>query len=595
MRFKSDKKDGFQIFAVTGINTISFAIQATATAKRDLLGFAVERSDPAENQRFFMPGFKVFRSVIPLPNQDTHVSTFEHPVQSLVWDDFTGKPEREYEYIFHPIRGEPRNLDRSAEPITIKVRTEPLFSQLEHDVFFNRGVASSQAYTRKFGNKAPDKQPTPAKVQEAFDWLSRDLDDAILKFIKHAGPNDGLLCCFYEFRYRPVADEIKKAIDRGVDVKLIVDAKVNESTDNHGVFHPSFPREDNLAMIAAAGIPNSRVTLREAKVNDIQHNKFMVLLKGAQRRPVEVWTGSTNISNGGIHGQTNVGHFVRNADVAQKYQAYWELLVQDPGGKVGDSPSDVRRKNADYRTAVEAIHQVPLTLDTIPQGITPVFSPRSGPKVLNLYVNLVDSAMVSSAITLAFGINKAFKDQLKDNTDQNGIIFMLLEKKDAPTAANAAAFVRINASNNVYQAWGAFIKDPVYQWTKETNAGILKLNQHVSYVHSKFLLRDPLGDDPIVVTGSANFSDASTNSNDENMIIIRGDLRAADIYFTEFNRLFNHYYFRAVTEATTTAGHPQTDDSLFLKETADEWLVKYKPGKLRQKRVEMYTKMKGFA
>ena len=142
MRFKSDKKDGFQIFAVTGINTISFAIQATATAKRDLLGFAVERSDPAENQRFFMPGFKVFRSVIPLPNQDTHVSTFEHPVQSLVWDDFTGKPEREYEYIFHPIRGEPRNLDRSAEPITIKVRTEPLFSQLEHDVFFNRWLAS---------------------------------------------------------------------------------------------------------------------------------------------------------------------------------------------------------------------------------------------------------------------------------------------------------------------------------------------------------------------------------------------------------------------------------------------------------------------
>ncbi len=113
-------------------------------------------------------------------------------------------------------------------------------------------------------------------------------------------------------------------------------------------------------------------------------------------------------------------------------------------------------------------------------------------------------------------------------------------------------------------------------------------------MHSKFLLRDPLGDDPVVVTGSANFSDASTNANDENMLIIRGDQRVADIYFTEFNRLFNHYYFRAVTEATTEAGRPQTDDSLFLKETADEWLVKYQPGKLRQKRVDMYARMKGF-
>ena len=77
---------------------------------------------------------------------------------------------------------------------------------------------------------------------------------------------------------------------------------------------------------------------------------------------------------------------------------------------------------------------------------------------------------------------------------------------------------------------------------------LLQLNSHVSYIHSKFLLKDPLGADPIVVTGSANFSDASTNDNDENMLMIRGDQRVADIYFTEFNRLFYHYYFRSVQE-----------------------------------------------
>ena len=32
------------------------------------------------------------------------------------------------------------------------------------------------------------------------------------------------------------------------------------------------------------------------------------------------------------------------------------------------------------------------------------------------------------------------------------------------------------------------------------------------------------------------------------MLVIRGDQRVADIYFTEFNRLFYHYYFRAVME-----------------------------------------------
>ena len=97
-----------------------------------------------------------------------------------------------------------------------------------------------------------------------------------------------------------------------------------------------------------------------------------------------------------------------------------------------------------------------------------------------------------------------------------------------------------------------------------------------------------------VVTGSANFSDASTSTNDENMLVIKGNKRVADIYFTEFNRLFNHYYFRAVQE--NQHEHPSgasSTQSLFLDETGKEWLKKYAPGKLRAKRVAVYTAMKG--
>jgi phosphatidylserine/phosphatidylglycerophosphate/cardiolipin synthase-like enzyme len=171
---------------------------------------------------------------------------------------------------------------------------------------------------------------------------------------------------------------------------------------------------------------------------------------------------------------------------------------------------------------------------------------------------------------------------------------MLLEKKDAPNPKSKQPFVELKTGNNVYQAWGAFINDPVYNWAREKNNRILQLNQHVAYIHSKFLLRDPLGADPHVVTGSANFSKASTNDNDENMIIIRGDRRVADIYFTEFNRLFNHYYFRSVAESMQQQGQTQNKDaSLFLSETAEPWLAKYKPGTLRSKRLRLYTKMEG--
>ncbi|HEY3066433.1 MAG TPA: phospholipase D-like domain-containing protein [Methylomirabilota bacterium] len=591
MRFKSARVGGYQVFAVSGVNTISFGIDAAAAAKPGLLGFAVERVDAAADERYVMPGFKVFPSLIPHPDEHTQVSTWDHPVQSFVWDDFTAKPEREYRYLFHPLKGKPKNLDRSAAPVPIDVRTEPLFSTLEHDVFFNRGVASSQAYARRFGNKKPDELP-PARRAEALQWLTRELDDAVLRFIGQAKAGDTLLCCFYEFRYEPVARALASAITAGVDVKIIIDAKVNEYTDSKDVFHPSFPRRDNLSLISTVGIPRKRVIRREARPSDIQHNKFMVLLRGARRQPAEVWTGSTNISLGAFSGQTNVGHWLRDAEVAAQYQTYWELLSQDPGGKADDSASASKKANAAFRAAVEAIRGVPDTPDAIPKGVTPVFSPRASLAALDLYVNLVDSAAQASFITLAFGIGQAFREQLKDNTAQSHITFILLEKKDAPNPRSKQTFVAINASNNVYKAWGAYIEDPVYQWARETNARALDLNEHVSYVHSKFLMRDPLGDDPIVVTGSANFSDASTKDNDENMVIIRGNARVADIYFTEFNRLFNHYYFRSVVEDLQAAGRKPDDASLFLAET-DGWLGKYEPGTFRAKRLALYTEMQG--
>ena len=128
------------------------------------------------------------------------------------------------------------------------MRTEPQFSDLEHDIFFNRGVASSQAYAREFRNQSPSKldKTDPEEAKRAREWLSRKLDDAILKFIGNAKENDTLLCCFYEFRYERRVRELKGAIDRGVDVRIIIDAKVNETTDKKGNFHESFPREDNL-------------------------------------------------------------------------------------------------------------------------------------------------------------------------------------------------------------------------------------------------------------------------------------------------------------------------------------------------------------
>ncbi len=599
MRTKSKKTNGYIIYAVSGTNTVSFAIDFRNADTKDLLGFAVERLDKVSGERRYVDGYKVFKATHPNPDQNTVVSTYTQPVQSFVWDDFTCRDDNEYEYLFYPLKGTPNELDRTAKPISIRTKTEKTFTGKQHDIFFNRGVASSQAYRRIFFNLPPDKIYNVDMKAAALNWLSRQLDDAILKFIDQAESGDTLLGCFYEFHYTPVLRAFKNALDRGVIVRIIIDAKENETVDKNGKLHESFPRNANLASLTEAGIPISEsagiIFRREANKNDIQHNKFIVLIdKSKQNKATQVWTGSTNISMGGVHGQTNVGHWVRSQKVAGKFKAYWEILSLDPGGQEGDDTTTSTFKMNELRKKVEALQQTIVfnSWEDIPNGVTPIFSPRTGTSMLETYIKMFDNAENMACVTLAFGINKLFKDVLEDNTNTNHISFFLLEKEDKPTKANKDTFRFIGAKQNVYKSWGAYIKDDLYQWTKEVTTRHMGLNVHVSYIHSKFLLVDPLSDDPVVITGSANFSANSTNRNDENMLIIRGDKRVADIYFTEFNRLFHHYYFRAVYN-NAKENNRSDNASLFLRPT-DSWLDKYKPGAFRYKRVDMFSKMEGF-
>ncbi len=204
---------------------------------------------------------------------------------------------------------------------------------------------------------------------------------------------------------------------------------------------------------------------------------------------------------------------------------------------------------------------------------------------------MVDGASQTACITLAFGVNKEFKEALKDNTQRNHLVFLLLESEDKPNPKSKDPYIRLTWRNNVYESFGSYIDDPLYQWTRETSTRRLGLNTHVAYIHSKFLLKDPLSEDPVVISGSANFSAASTEENDENMVITRGDLRVADIYFTEFMRLFNHYYFRSVyNRVKDEETEEEKEETVFLKDS-DEWLQKYKAGSLRRKRVDMFANM----
>jgi phosphatidylserine/phosphatidylglycerophosphate/cardiolipin synthase-like enzyme len=115
------------------------------------------------------------------------------------------------------------------------------------------------------------------------------------------------------------------------------------------------------------------------------------------------------------------------------------------------------------------------------------------------------------------------------------------------------------------------------RWLKEISSAVSHAN--VYWVHTKFMLVDPLSDDPIVITGSANFSDASTHTNEENMLVIRGDKRVADIYLGEFMRSFAHYAFREAVYIHQQKGKDPEDWKPQFLMPDSSWLDRYtQPG-----------------
>jgi phosphatidylserine/phosphatidylglycerophosphate/cardiolipin synthase-like enzyme len=64
-------------------------------------------------------------------------------------------------------------------------------------------------------------------------------------------------------------------------------------------------------------------------------------------------------------------------------------------------------------------------------------------------------------------------------------------------------------------------------------------------IHSKVLVIDPFSADPVVITGSHNFSASASAKNDENFMIIRGDHALAEAHAVNILGAYQHYRWRA--------------------------------------------------
>jgi len=529
---RREKHGGISVQAIAGPFVVLLGFDVTAAKRKGLLGFAIHRVDHTENEAFWLRGFRTFEATAPNPPPGTLVSTMEHPIQAFNWGDYTAKPDHRYTYTVRPLYGSPANLKMGPETAVTVATPNP--EQGDHAVFFNRGVAGSQAYARKFGNLSPkDLEDDPVKQKAAYRWLSRGLEEAILAFIGQAkGSRFALRASVYEFSWLPVLEAFGKASDAGADVKIVYDRRKRG------------PFEATEAAADEAGIRDLMIPRRTNSA--ISHNKFIVLLRDSE--PIEVWTGSTNFTEGGIFGQSNVGFVLRDPAVARRYHDYWTRLSADPEFKV------IRPANVEATPDPEGLP---------PPGATPLFSPRTSLTALEWYGERMGAARQLVGFTAAFGISSTLAPYLLQQRPY--LRFILVESEgnrrvpkaqpgQPPPKSQYEIFQEIEAVRNNRVAKGAILagkKAPddqavggaLHRWLEEK---LTDLNFHVRYLHTKYMLLDALTDDPIVISGSANFSAASTTNNDENMVIVRGDTDLADMYLGEFMRLFDHFYFRDV-------------------------------------------------
>jgi phosphatidylserine/phosphatidylglycerophosphate/cardiolipin synthase-like enzyme len=516
-------ENGLTVHAIAGTHVVLLGLDLQDAQRPGCLGFAIRRTDHAEGETAWMRGMKTFEEIDPAPELGLSVSSRLHPFQSFQWADYSAKPGGRYTYAVIPLFGTPAALTEGPGA-EVDVVTETMHDPAHvHAVFFNRGAAASQEYARRFSNRPP------AEVgAQAYRWLSRGLEENIVKFIDQANGHDFGLCgAIYELQWPSVLQALRRAADADAQVDVVYDAIPGDG-----------PKAKNELAIGAAGI---RPLVHPRTKGTIMHNKFLVLKH--RGTPVSVLTGSTNLTENGIFGHLNCAHVVNDPAVARLYADYWEQLLLDAG-------------TAATQDAVDA--QNPLPGLPLQHAITPVFSPRRGSEGPQLYADVAATAQQALFMTFAFGMHPAFRAVY--DTDDDVLRYALMEKEGtgATLPADRAYIRQLRRRPNVVVALGNSLELNAFdRWLAELDS--ISTKTHVKWVHTKFMLVDPLGNTPTVVTGSANFSKAGMHANDENMLVIQGDTRVADIYLGEFMRLHTHYAFR---EAAQRFRRPESNAAL---------------------------------
>jgi phosphatidylserine/phosphatidylglycerophosphate/cardiolipin synthase-like enzyme len=317
---------------------------------------------------------------------------------------------------------------------------------------------------------------TAVATMEEAQSLGVDMNDTVAAWITSA--QHTLDVAAYNFNDQTLEDAFETAANNGVQIRWIY--------------------EGQNANVGLSNLPESVVTHpRTDGQGSGMHNKFIV---GDAEYPESafVLTGSTNLTTGNLVQDLNNAIVFEDQSLARAYT----MEFNEMWGADGMTPDAANAKfgpDKTWNTPVDfLVGGVPVEL---------YFSPSDGT------TNAIREEIEAADSEFEFALLAFTRDDLGDAIAQLGESFFVNP---------IGAIEQVNTTGSEYD--------------NLLSSGVQVYHHNISDdLHHKYAIVDHASpsNDPVVITGSHNWSSSAENVNDENTVIVH-DARVANLYHQEF-------------------------------------------------------------
>jgi phosphatidylserine/phosphatidylglycerophosphate/cardiolipin synthase-like enzyme len=306
-------------------------------------------------------------------------------------------------------------------------------------------------------------------------------------------------------------------------------------------------RDQNKEARKALNAAGCEVFDRFISPGALGHNKFLVFAD-KKKQVLAAWTGSTNWTSTGLCTQINNGLLIRDKEIAGEYLAQWKRLSDAESAfpdTLVESNSEPKtfgagkKKSTLWFTRTSGkvdLEALDAALNEAKQGILFLMFQPGGAGALGTVQNLQKSkkSLYIKGVVSTLPPEQQSPNGKKPGTQETEVSVQVIDEKKKSVDLNV---VQPRGISSPFASWAATVARNEFITGQ---GGVIGF----AIVHSKLIVIDPFTN-PIVITGSHNFSGAASTKNDENFIIVRGNEELAAHYAAHILSVYQHYSWMA--------------------------------------------------